>query len=309
MPNNKNPQVTVCVCTYKRHHLLQALLESLAAQTFSLSNFEVVVVDNDQLGSAKQTITAFAEKCQELNVRYDVEPQQGISFARNRTVMMAHGELLAFIDDDEDAVPHWLTDLVNCMEIHAVDAILGPVIARYAKDTPQWIIQSRFFERKRFPTGIKISWGDGHTGNALVKASWAKKRQPSPFDVNLARSGGEDTDFFKWMESLGGKFTWCDSAMVSEEVPINRQSLHFMLERSFISSVTYWRPHYSQHTVAWRYHKAFLGMGKGVLFAVLGIVKLPFGLGRAAPTWVEGAKALGRVAALSNIALIGYGKK
>lgn len=306
---NKTPQVSVCVCTYKRMHLLHRLLDSLAAQTFPLTDFEVVVADNDHAASARDVVDTCREKHPGLSLRYEVEAQQGISYARNRTVMMARGELLAFIDDDEEAVTHWLADLMTCMQTHAVDAVMGPVIATYAPHTPQWIIQSRFFERKRFTTGIKLGWGDGHTSNALVKAKWARQRQPHTFDVNLARSGGEDTDFFKWIESLGGQFTWCDSAVVSEEVPAERQTVYFMLKRSLISSVTYWRPHYAQRSPAWRWGHASLGLAKGIVLAVLGVIKLPFGVGRAVASWAEGAKAFGRLAALSRVELVGYGKK
>ena len=308
MENNAS-QVTVCVCTYKRPQLLLSLLNSLVMQTFGMSNFDVVVVDNDKLASARHAVVGFQEMHPELNVRYDVEPMQGISYARNRTVMLSGAELLAFIDDDEIAAPHWLADLVSCMHIHSADAVMGPVIPSYSRDTPRWIIQSRFFERKRFATGIKVGWGDGHTGNALVKTAWAKKRQPHTFDINLARSGGEDADFFKWIESLGGQLTWCDSAIVSEEVPVSRQTLRFMLGRSLIGSVTYWRLHYSQHSMAWRYWNASLGLAKGVLLSVAGVFRLPFGWGRAVKTWTESAKAFGRLAALFGIELVGYGKK
>jgi glycosyltransferase involved in cell wall biosynthesis len=309
MSNNLELQVTVCVCTYKRPLLLLSLLESLAAQTYSLKDFEVVVVDNDALSTARQTVEAFTSVKPRLTLRYSVEPMQGIAHARNRSVSMAKGTLLAFIDDDEIAEPKWLTDLVACMRSHAVDAVIGPVISRYTQDTPRWVIQSRFFERKRFPTGSEIGWGNGHTGNALVKTSWAKQRQPHTFDLRLARSGGEDTDFFRWLESLGGKSTWCDSAVVSEEVPPDRQTVKFMLTRSLISSVTYWRPHYAIQSRGWCYRHASLGLIKGFALAILGVLKLPFGKGHAVSTWAESAKALGRIAALSKIELIGYGSK
>jgi len=307
--NSEHPQISVCVCTYKRPNRLLILLKSLADQTIGLSDFEVVVVDNDQMASARDVVAEFKKNNPEMNIRYDVEPMQGISYARNRTVNMATGELIAFIDDDEIAVCHWIEHLVACMQLHKADAVMGPVIATYSQGTPQWIIQSRFFERKRFPTGIELGWGDGHTGNALVKAFWAKKRQPQPFDIRLALSGGEDTDFFKWIESNGGKFTWCDSAEVSEDVPVDRQTLRFMLERSLISSATYWRPHYEQHSRLWSYCHASLGLAKAVYLAILGIVKLPFGLAGAAYAWSGGAKAFGRFAALIKVELVSYEKK
>lgn len=306
MTEQNPPEVSICVCTYKRPALLLQLLESLATQTFPLASFEVIVVDNDQSASARPVIMQTAQRYPALTVRYEVEPIQGISYARNKTVALAAGELLAFIDDDEWAVSHWLADLVESMAKLGVDAVLGPVIPQYPARSREWVIRSRFFERPRYTTGTFIGGDACFTSNALVKASWAKSRQPAPFDVSLAQSGGEDTEFFKWIEGQGGKFVWCDTAEVREEVPLNRQTLSFMLERGLRVSTTYWqnvnRSRGKNRAVA----EAVLGAGIGVGFAVFGLCIFPAGLHRAARSWVISTKGFGRVIALADIRLAGY---
>lgn len=300
------PFVSVCVCTYKRPGLLARLLESLAEQSYGQANFEIVIADNDATASAQQVVEDFAQQHPKLPIRYEVEAQQGISFARNCTVNMARGEWLALIDDDEFAVPQWLSALVSTQQKYGADAVMGPVLPIYPKQTARWVIQSRFFERPHFKTGTSLPWRETRAGNALVKANWAKQRKPIAFDISLAKSGGEDTDFFRWIEERGARFVWCDTAAVSEEVPLHRQTLRFMLERSFRSSVTYWRTLYPQHSCAWRYREAAWGACGGVGMVILGVLKLPLGLGHAAPIWSKGMKAFGRVAALSRVQLVGY---
>lgn len=306
MTEQNPPLVSVCICTYKRPELLLQLLESLARQTLPLSSFEVIVVDNDQFASASQAIMQIAQRYPALVIRYEIEPTQGISYARNKTVALATGGLLAFIDDDEWAVSHWLSDLVESMTKFEVDAVLGPVIPLYPARTPEWVIRSRFFERYRFATGTFIGSETCRTGNVMVKASWVKSRQPLPFDERLAQSGGEDSDLFKWLEEQGGKFIWCDTAEVWEEVPLTRQTLGFMLERGLRTSTTYWQNINRNRSKPRAIAEALLGGGIGIGFAVLGLCIFPVGFHRTVRSWVISAKGFGRVIALADIQLAGY---
>lgn len=300
------PLVSVCVCTYKRPHLLAKLLESLLAQTLAHAEFEVVIADNDSAASAQAVVDQFTTAHPALRIRYEIEPQQGISFARNRTVAMARGAWLAFIDDDEHAVPQWLTELLACQREYQADAVMGPVLPIFPTGSAHWAVQSGFFERPRFESGTRLPWRETRTSNALVGAHWASQRQPYSFSPELAWSGGEDTDFFKWMDAAGGRFVWCDTAPVAEEVPLQRQTLGFILERSFRSSVTYWRALYPQHSLLWRYREAAWGLVGGVGMLVLGLLHLLRGRGYAVPVWSKSMKAFGRIAALSRVKLVGY---
>ncbi|MEQ1806972.1 MAG: glycosyltransferase family 2 protein [Burkholderiaceae bacterium] len=299
--------VSVCVCTYRRTELLIGLLESLVAQTLPHENFEVIVVENDQAAAAQNEVKRFAAAHPSLCVRYAVEPQQGISFARNRTVNMASGEYLAFIDDDEAAAPAWLAHMLDCLHQFGSDAVFGPVIPVFPPGTPAWIVQSHFFDRQRYQTGTTLGWGDGRTCNALVTTSMARKRLPVTFEPRLARSGGEDTDFFKWLTGQGGLMTWCDDAIVSELVPAQRQTLRYILARSLRSSVVFWRETYAGRTASWRYKRALVGLVGACLFGLAGLAAFPLGLGPVARAWSRSMKLLGRAAALGRGEYVGYG--
>lgn len=299
-------QISVCICTYKRPEQLGLLLESLSKQTFPLANFEIIVVDNDYSASARSVVDEAIQLYPSLYIRYEIEPTQGISYARNRTVALAKGELLAFIDDDECASRNWLSDLVNTMEEYRADAALGPVVPRFPANTSQWVIKSGFFERPRSTTGTFISSQTCRTGNALVVACKVKLRQPSPFDNRFAQSGGEDRDLFRWLEEQGGKFVWCDEAEVLEEVPATRQSLGYMMERGLRVSANYWQDINRKRSKIRAFTEALLGVGIGFIFAFWGLCVFPAGLHRTARSWVISAKGFGRVIALADYRLAGY---
>lgn len=100
--------ITVCICTFKRPHLLGNLLKMLQCQPsdgqFTIS---VSIVDNDANESARETVSAFSV-VSTLPIAYACEPAQNIARARNKAVENAPGDFIGFIDDAEFPDDHWL---------------------------------------------------------------------------------------------------------------------------------------------------------------------------------------------------------
>ncbi|WP_327184550.1 glycosyltransferase [Streptomyces sp. NBC_01334] len=100
------PFTTVVVATRERAEKLAYALDSLLAQDHP--DFEIVVVDNAPVTDATRDLVErkYAER-----VRYVTEPAPGLAVAHNKGVETAHGEVIAFTDDDVVADPRWLTEL------------------------------------------------------------------------------------------------------------------------------------------------------------------------------------------------------
>ncbi|MFI5475125.1 glycosyltransferase [Streptomyces cacaoi] len=100
------PFTTVVVATRERAEKLAHALDSLLAQDHP--DFEIVVVDNAPVTDATRDLVErkYAER-----VRYVTEPAPGLAVAHNKGVETAHGEVIAFTDDDVVADPRWLTEL------------------------------------------------------------------------------------------------------------------------------------------------------------------------------------------------------
>jgi len=47
--------------------------------------------------------------------------------------------------------------------------VLGPVKPHFEIEPPQWVIEGRFYDRARYPTGLVIKWKMGRTGNVLLR--------------------------------------------------------------------------------------------------------------------------------------------
>ena len=93
--------IAVVIPTFNRAGLLERALRSVEAQTMAPS--EVIVVDD---GSTDSTAILMQQRFP--HVRYLRQPNQGVSRARNRGILAARSEWLAFLDSDDEWFPHKL---------------------------------------------------------------------------------------------------------------------------------------------------------------------------------------------------------
>ena len=226
------PHITVAICTFKRSALLPELLGSLERQdTGGLFTHDVVIVDNDAIRSAEQTVTQYAKSAR-VRIAYDVEPEENIALARNRAVMNAAGDFVAFIDDDEVPDAGWLQALFRTRLAYQAEGVLGPVLARFQSNAPTWVAKGRFFDRPRYATGRPVQWREARTGNVLFSRDVLRHVNP-PFRRQFG-SGGEDVDFFRRLHDAGCTFVWCDEAIVHEWVPAFRCTRRFLIRRALL---------------------------------------------------------------------------
>jgi len=238
MKESKQDCISVCICTFKRPAMLAKALEGIIAQvTDSKFTFEVVVVDNDFNRSAENTVRGIRLQT-EIQIKYDCEPQQNISLTRNRAILNAEGNLIAFIDDDEFPEQNWLLEHFNALLHFSVDGVLGPVLPYHEGSPPHWLVKSNLCVRSSFPTGTPLTnLKYMRTGNVLFRRA-ILPADVFAFDPQFGLSGGEDYDFFKRMLKRGCSFVWCDEARVLEHVPIERQKKDYYIKRALIRGVT-----------------------------------------------------------------------
>lgn len=253
--------VSVCLCTYKRPHLLARCLESLVNQVFDLS-YEIIVTDNDDVFSARKIVEKKRKLCEDAGIRltYLTEPIQNIALARNKCLSAAKGKLIAFLDDDEVASSHWLSSLHYILNTHNADGVWGPVVPVVSDQFPEWMRKSGLFDRPRMKSGTTMPANCLRTGNAMVKRELLCLR-PGPFDAGLGRSGGSDSELFSWLQNRNHVFIWSDEAEVFEEVEIKRKKILWHLRRAYRGG--------------WGYSRGLLkryGAIKGFLLSVIRVI-------------------------------------
>jgi len=107
---SKAPFVTVVVPTRDRDEQLKICLDSLLAQAYP--NYEILLIDNAP--STSKTRDMIEHDYHSVsNLRYICEKRPGASWARNRGIQEAQGELVAFTDDDVRVNKHWLASIAQ----------------------------------------------------------------------------------------------------------------------------------------------------------------------------------------------------
>lgn len=104
---DEGPSISVVVCTKNRGHQLKQCVEALCAQQYP--RFEIVVVDNTDGSPGVADIVNGLDA--PVPVRLVVEPDAGLSRARNRGASVSEGSVVAYIDDDARPADHWVTEL------------------------------------------------------------------------------------------------------------------------------------------------------------------------------------------------------
>ena len=203
--------------------------------------FCIIVADNDDKPSALSLVEGLGAESS-ITMHYVHAPARNISIARNALLDKATAlgaTFLAMIDDDEEASADWAATLLTEMASGGADAVLGPVLARYRAEAPEWMTRAGLHDvRPVIQRGGQIR--TGFTGNVLLRLDSPYLRHRR-FELAYGRTGGEDDAFFSGMVKDGGSIGYAQGAVAYEEVPEQRETLGFLVRRSFRAGQTHSR--------------------------------------------------------------------
>ena len=225
-------RVSVMIPTQRRLGGLAVAVRSVFAQVgVDFAALELVIVDNDQTPSAQATVAQLAAEAP-FTVCYVHEPRPGVAHARNAGMARAGGELIAFLDDDEEAPAGWLAALLAAQVRYDADVVFGPVKARApAEVAAHRDYLERFFSRE----GPAEAGVIGHyygCGDSLLRRA-ALPDPVAPFAVERNHIGGEDDMLFGHMRAGGATFAWEPAAWVWEDPVADRLTLDYTIRRAF----------------------------------------------------------------------------
>ena len=104
----KSITVSVVIPTFNREERLPAAIRSVLNQ--SLPPSEIIVIDDGSTDATADCIKSFPE------VRYIHQENQGVSQARNHGIRTAEHEWIAFLDSDDEWLPHKLERQCEALE-------------------------------------------------------------------------------------------------------------------------------------------------------------------------------------------------
>jgi glycosyltransferase involved in cell wall biosynthesis len=225
-------EISLIIPTQRRPGgLATAARSTFRQEGVDFDRLELVIVDNDQIASAEALAASLAAEAP-FPVIYVHEPAAGVANARNAAMAKATGDLIAFLDDDEEATPGWLAALLAVQASVDADAVFGPVQGR----APESVKQHRAYLEQFFSRlGPKESGEIGHyygCGDSLVRRA-ALPHLTAPFSVSRNRTGGEDDQLFGDMRQAGARFAWAAEAIVFEDPVPDRLALAYAIPRAF----------------------------------------------------------------------------
>lgn len=169
---------------------------------------------------------------------------QGLSHARNRGIVCAHGNIILFTDDDVLPEPDWLEAMLTGIEKHKADACGGFIAPIWKKPPPPWLIK-RFY-------GFLALWTEGgiakevrKTDEFLFGANMAFRRHVfdrlNGFDTCLGRkgkilAGGEELDMFRRIRKSGGKICYLPKVKVHHYIEAFRMHKSYFRRWRFQAS-------------------------------------------------------------------------
>ena len=294
--------ISVCIATYRRPERLRALLDDLAHQR--RLPLEVVVVDNDGAASGRPATDAAVAAGAPFPIQYSLQSFKNVALTRNRTVVLARGDWLAFVDDDERAPPEWLEQLADAATRFGADGVLGPVEPALPATAPAWLRRGRFYHWARMKTGTIVPANLLRFGNVLLSAALLRTQNPV-FNPAYGLTGGEDGDLLTRLVQTGARIVWCDQAVVNEPVESSRLSLRWLLLRALRGGQDF-----ARHTLAGRYGpvttvvraQLFLrSLAQMIVAGGLALMCLPLGLHLAAHWLTKAAANLGKLSAFLGL--------
>ena len=220
--------ISIIICTYNREKYIRPLLESIAKNDYPTTDYEIVLVDNNCTDNTHGVCEQFAAAHKEVAFRYVIEPEQGLSAARNKGIKEAKGDIIIYVDDDAlvdtDYIRQYAEHFATYPETMAAG---GPIEPLYESKEPSWMspytkalltawmnygTQVREYPNGRYPGG----------GNAAYRKEVFER--VGLFNTELGRKGNlllasEEKDIFDKMKALGMKVLYLPTPVLHHCIP------------------------------------------------------------------------------------------
>lgn len=228
--------VTVAICTWNRASALRETLTNFLQIAQPDFTWELIIVDN---ASTDDTDVVAAEFVGRLPLRYVREERLGQSFARNRVIREATGNIIVWTDDDVLVDSEWLKKLVRALTESSADFVFGRSRPHWAAAQPAW------FSPLHYGRFAILDYGDRpfvvadprYTFYGLnFAATKAALQSLGGFDETCGFKGnggaaGEDTDLCRLALQRGMKVVYVPDAVVEHMIPAQRTTKAFYRDR------------------------------------------------------------------------------
>jgi glycosyltransferase involved in cell wall biosynthesis len=236
---NSSVAYTLALCTHNHAERLAKTLTGLKRLLPPSASWEILVINNASTDATASVLEQKDWRPQGIPVRIVVESKLGIANARNRAMLVAAGEYVLFIDDDETPDENWLVEYERAIQADHPDALGGKIdILFEGAERPSWLqdelrgfigalsygTETRYLTEPSTPT---------FTGNSGFRKTAVM--QIGGFDSSLGRrghvnSGGEDTDLYRRLIAAGMRVRWVEEAVIYHRIEAPKLHKSYFLD-------------------------------------------------------------------------------
>ena len=196
------PKVSVIVCSYNGARTLEACLDSLLKLNYP--DYEVILVDDGSKDNTQEIVKKFP------SVKNILQPNMGLSYARNAGAAAATGDIFAYTDSDCMADPDWLYYMVGTLLSGDYAGVGGPNVSPPAEN---WV-QACVAAAPGGPNHVLLSdvVAEHIPGCNMAFYRWAFEKVGG-FDTEY-RKAGDDVDFCWRLQQEGQVIAFSPASIV-----------------------------------------------------------------------------------------------
>lgn len=233
--------LSVVICTYNREKFILESLNSIAHQEIKNFSFELVIINNNSTDNSPILIKEFIDVNSNLNIKYIIETNQGLSFARNRGIKESSGDIIIFLDDDAIACKDYLKNVYDFFEKFSdVSVMGGKILPKFENKQPNWASKYLMpvfsvidlgnnykpFKKNSFPIGANMAFKN----EVFIKYG--------SFNTQLGRKGklmegSEEKDLINRLKQKGEKILYNPHAWVYHIIPETRCKISFLKKQAY----------------------------------------------------------------------------
>ncbi len=236
-------KLDVVVPTYKRSHLLRRTIASLiGAPIPETLEVTIIIIDNNSEDDTEQVVLEIQAQTDRRLV-YFRETNQGLSYARNAGIRAGTGDIIGFIDDDEEIHQDWYKVIAREFANETTQFIGGPYLPNWAAPAPSWLPPGYHAVIGVIPPRPRTPMGRGFPGmlmggNAVIRRSIFA--QVGMYSTQLGRSGkgllsDEDSEFYQRLVAADIQGVCVPELMIYHHISADR------LTRKYHRRWCYWR--------------------------------------------------------------------
>ena len=231
------PTVSVIVCTRNRSQLLEDACQVMLKMEAPGTSWELLIVDNDSTDDTLDLARGIESEHPE-RVRTMVEKEVGLSATRNAGIRAAHGQILAFLDDDAFPARDWLAGIAATLDSPRILCAGGPVEPLFQGELPEWL-DERFLPYltvwDQGPEVLPLTYNEYPRGANIAYRREAFERF-GLFSPHLGRKGRaltscEEIEHCLRIERGGGRIVFTPEARIRHWVDASRITGDWMVRR------------------------------------------------------------------------------